>query len=228
MRWNWTIATLILASPLQAEPAKWAENTLSVQGEGVATLKADIATVELAVEMQGGTAVDVRNRVAKRIEPVLQVLRQQQAENVETGQYSVYPLYGKENNTVTGYRGYQTVSFRAASKVAGELLDQAMHAGANKVQTIQLSATDEQQGAAKEKALVEATHAALRQADIVLNALNLTKKAIVHIEVDPSSQPVFRTMALKSDMRSLDAAATEVTPQEQEVRAQVSLLIGYE
>jgi len=228
MRWEWTLATLLLAAPLHADDTNWAENTLSVQGQGKTTLTADIATVELAVQMQGGTAVDVQKMVAKRIEPVLNVLRQMNAENVQTGHYSVYPIYGKDNQAVTGYRGYQTISFKAPCNQAGQLLDQAMQAGANKVQTIQLSATDEQRSAAKDAALIEATQVAIHQADVVLNALNLSKEAVVHVEVDPSSQPVFRTMAFKSEMRSLDTASTEITPQEQEVQAQVSLLIRYE
>lgn len=226
---GWMLAALVCTLPLSAESNDWHSDTLSVSGNGKATVEANIAEVELGVELQGPTAVDVQKSVAKRVEPVLAVLRKQQAEKVETSYYSVYPLYSKDDTSViTGYRGYQTISFRASSAQAGRMLDQAVQAGANKVQNIQLIAGEEQRLAAKKNALIAATQDAMQQADVVLQALGLRKEHIVRVDVDPNQQPVFRTMAFKADYASMNAPSTEITPQEQEVQASVTLYIRFE
>jgi len=71
-----------------------------------------------------------------------------------------------------------TVSFRLDTQRVGNLLDEAAKAGASRIDGISFVASDSAIATAQEQALRRATLDEKKQADVVLAALNLTRKEV--------------------------------------------------
>ncbi|BAY35949.1 hypothetical protein NIES2111_02680 [Nostoc sp. NIES-2111] len=204
--------------------------TLSVSGRGVESVPATLSEVNLGVEIQGKTAQEVQQEVARRSSAVVALLRSRNVEKLQTAGIRLNPVYSYNNNVqrITGYAASNTVSFRIATDKAGTLLDEAVKAGATQINGISFVATDEAIAAARQQALKEATQDARQQADAVFSSLGFQAKEIVSIQVGGAATPpppiLYRAEAAK---QSLDNASTPVIGGEQQVEASVTLQISY-
>jgi uncharacterized protein len=200
--------------------------TLTVSGRGVETIPTTLTQVRLGVEAQGKTANQVQTEVARRSDAVVKLLKARGVDKLQTTGISLNPVYDYANNkqTLTGYGASNMVSFRLPTAQAGVLLDDAVKAGASRIDGVSFVATDEAIAAAQKAALRKATQDAQAQANAVLAALNFTAKEIVSIQVNGASVPPPRPMALLQ--RAADAA-TPVVGGDQEVDGSVTLQISY-
>lgn len=202
--------------------------TLTVTGQGTESIPTTKAQVQLGVEIQGNTATEVQEDVARRSSAVVELLRSRNVEKLETTGIRLNPIYSYENNVqrLTGYSATNTVSFRTSTEQSGKLLDDAVRVGATRIDGISFTASDEAIAAAQKQALREATQDAQQQADVVLSSLNLTRKDIVGIQVNGATplppMPVLERAALASKV-----ADTPVVGGEQQVQASVTLQISY-
>lgn len=202
--------------------------TLTVTGQGTESIPTTKAQVQLGVEIQGNTATEVQEEVARRSSAVVELLRSHNVEKLETTGIRLNPIYSYENNVqrLTGYSATNTVSFRTPTEQSGKLLDDAVRVGATRIDGISFTASDEAIAAAQKQALREATQDAQQQADVVLSSLNLTRKDIVGIQVNGATplppMPVLERSALGSKV-----ADTPVIGGEQQVQASVTLQISY-
>jgi hypothetical protein len=193
-------------------------------------IPATIASVQLGVEVQGKTATAVQQQVARRSNAVVELLRSRNVERLQTTGIQLNPTYSYQNNVqrLTGFVATNTVSFRVNTERAGTLLDEAVKAGATRIDGISFVAADSALATAKQQALREATADAGRQAEAVLGALNFTRREVVSIQVNGASPPVpvsprFRAAATGAD----SLASTPVVGGEQQVDASVTLQISY-
>ncbi|MEG4442386.1 SIMPL domain-containing protein [Microcoleus sp. AT9_B5] len=224
--------TLTLVSFVRLDPAVAQEQrirTLSVTGRGVEAIPTTQTQVALGVEVQGKTAAQVQQEAARRSSAVVALLRSRQVEKLETTGITLSPTYSYENNQqrLTGYIATNTVSFRLNTESAGTLLDDAVQAGATRIQGVSFVAADSAIEQARKQALRKATQDAQAQADAVLSALNLNRGEILGIQVNGAiaPPPMYRQLA---GARSADAnPATPVVGGEQEIEASVTLQIGY-
>lgn len=204
--------------------------TLTVTGRGVEEIQTTIAQVRLGVEVEGKTANDVQREVARRSNSVVNFLRSRQVDKLETTGINLNPRYDYSNNrqTLVGYVGSNNVSFRVPTERAGEIIDEAVKAGASRIDSVSFTATDEATAAAQKRALQKATQEANAQADAVFSALNLTRKEIVNVQINGAvaPQPVFREAAVM-DARARQAAPSPVVGGEQRVEGSVTLQISY-
>lgn len=205
--------------------------TLTVSGRGVENIPTTLTQVRLGVEVQGKVAADVQQEAARRSAAVVELLKSRNVEKLETTGISLNPIYSYENNVqrLTGYSATNIVSFRIDTQKAGTLLDEAVKAGATRIDGISFVADDSAIASAQKQALREATQDAQAQADAVLSSLNLTRREIVNIQVNgavvPPPRPIpIADMAMRSE--SL-AKTTPVIGGEQEVEASVTLQISY-
>ncbi len=205
--------------------------TLNVTGNGIVHIPTTISQVRLGVEVQGKTVNEVQQDVAQRSQAVVNLLKSRNVEQLETTGINLNPVYSYENNvqTLTGYSANNMVSFRTNTENAGALIDEAVKAGATRVDGINFTATDDAIANAQKQALIAATQDAQKQADIVLSALNLTRREIINIAINNvqaiSPLPVFANRAKLQN--SPDAAITPVVGGQQKVEASVSLEISY-
>ncbi|WP_413167062.1 SIMPL domain-containing protein [Capilliphycus salinus ALCB114379] len=204
--------------------------TLTVSGQGIVNIPTSMTQVQLGVEVQGKTADEVQQEAAKRTTAVVELLRSRNVEKLETTGIRLNPNYNYGNNQqeLTGYSATNTVSFRIPTESVGSLLDDAVKAGATRIDGVSFVAADKAIEAAQQQALKQATQEAQRQADAVLDSLNLTKREIVNIQVNststPPPQPLMRQQVA---LASVERADTPVIGGEQQVQASVTLQIRY-
>lgn len=205
--------------------------TLTVSGRGTEMVTTTLTQVRLGVEAQGKTANEVQQEVARRSNAVVTLLRSRQVEKLETTGINLNPNYRYDNGvqTLTGYVASNIVSFRIKTENAGPLLDEAVRAGASRIDGVSFVASDEAIAAAQKVALREATQEAQAQAEAVLSALNLSRKEIVGIQVNGAFVPPPRPLGNFAMDGKLAAAQapTPVIGGEQQVEASVTLQISY-
>jgi uncharacterized protein YggE len=202
---------------------------LTVTGEGVQRIPTTLTQVQLGVEIEGKTAAQVQQEVARRTSAVVDFLRSRQVERLQTAGISLQPNYQYSNNQrrLVGYVGTNTVSFRLQTEQVGALLDEAVKAGATRIDGVSFAATEEAIATAQKEALRQATADAQQQAGAVLGALNFTAKEVVSIQVGGANIPQPRMIQAEQLSRSAVGETTPFIGGEQEVRASVTLQISY-
>jgi uncharacterized protein YggE len=232
------IGLLTLTSTNPAIAQEKLLRTLTVIGRGTESIPTTKARVQLGVEVQGKTAQEVQQEVARRSTSVVELLRSRNVEKLETTGIRLNPIYSYENNVqrLTGYSATNTVSFRTSTEQVGKLLDDAVQAGTTRIDDVSFTASDEAIAAAQKQALREATAEAQQQADAVLTSLNLTRKDIVSIQVNGATPPPPTPVFTGQDrLRSRFSVTTKLSGEaiipivssEQQVQASVTLQISY-
>lgn len=205
--------------------------TLTVTGRGFEDIQTTLAQVRLGVEVEGKTATDVQREVARRSNSVVSFLRSRQVDKLETTGVNLNPRYDYSNNrqTLVGYVGSNNVSFQVPTEKSGEIIDEAVKAGASRIDSVSFMATDDAMAAAQKRALQKATQEAQAQADAVFSALNLTRKEIVNVQVNGAAAPppVFRDVAPAAPLAQRQSAPSPVVGGEQRVEGSVTLQISY-
>ncbi len=221
--------TLTLVSFAGLDPAVAGEQrirTLTVTGSGVEAIPTTQTLVRLGVEVEGKTAAEVQQEAAKRSSAVVELLRSRQVEKLATTGINLSPNYSDENNkqrVIIGYTATNTVSFRINTQSAGTLLDDAVRAGATRIQGVSFVATESAIEQAEKQALKKAAQDAQSQADTVLSALNLKRGEILRIQViGGSARPAYRQLSSRAA-----EATTPVVGGEQQIEASVTLQISY-
>lgn len=215
-------------SPVKAQEPM--SRVLTVTGQGSESLPATLAQVQLGVEAQGETAEAVQQDIAQRSSAVIELLRSQNVDKLQTAGIRLNPQYNYDGDRprIVGYTGSNTVSFQMPTDEVGTLLDDAIAAGANQINNVSFVAADEALDAARDTALQAATADAQAQASVVLGSLDLSAQEIVGIQVNNATPPTPIPYAARGQL--LESAADVSTPVEggeQTVDARVTLQIRY-
>lgn len=214
------------------EPA-WAQEqmlrTLTVTGQGTESIPTTMTQVQLGVEVQADTAVAAQQEAARRSASLVEFLRSQNVEQLQTTGISLNPRYNYNNGNqrIVGYTATNTVSFEVDTDEAGNILDEAVDAGATRIDSVSFVAEDEAIAVAQRQALQEAAEDAQDQADVVLAALGLTRQDVVRIQIDGASSPPPPPIMYRADFAAAESAPTPVIGGEQEVQASLTLEISF-
>jgi hypothetical protein len=221
------LSLVLLINPVMAQEKVL--STLTVTGQGTERIPTTLTQVQLGVEIQAKTAEQVQQQVAKRTSSIVDLLRTRKVERLQTTGINLQPNYKYDNNQqmLVGYVGTNTVSFRHQTEQIGSILDDAVTAGATRIDGISFTATDEAIAIAKKAALRQATQDAQEQANAVLEALNLTAKEIISIQLDQANLPEPKMMQTQKLAMAQAADMTPVIGGEQTVQASVTLQITY-
>jgi hypothetical protein len=225
---GWAILNNSPTSPVMAEESS--TRTLTVTGEGSQSIETTLTEVVLGVEVEGETASQVQQEVAQRSSAVVELLRSRNVENLETTGIRLQPQYDYNNGErrLRSYQAVNLVNFRIPTDNVGNLLDEAVKAGATRIDSVAFTATDSAIAQAKNQALQAATLDAKAQADAVLGSLNLRSKSVINIQVDqtnPTVTPRAESFTAKADAGS--ASSSPVIGGEQEIKGRVTLEIRY-
>jgi len=205
--------------------------TLTVAGKGDVSIPTTMTQVRLGVEIQGKTATDVQQQVAKQSQAVMELLKTRKVQKLETTGISLNPNYSYKNGrqNITGYSGTNTVSFKIETEKSGTLLDEAIKAGATRIDGVSFVASDQAIAQAQQQAIQKASEDATKQADDVLKALNLSQKEIVSIQINNANppQPVNYAIPAVMEKRTAQTADMPVVGGEQKVQQTVTLQIRY-
>lgn len=229
----WTIGmlSLTLMNPIYPALAEGQpmQRTVTVTGQGSEFVATSLTQVQLGVEVQQETAEAAQQEAARRSSAIVEFLRSRKVSKLETTGITLNPRYDYVDNqqVFRGYTATNTVSFRVPTEVAGALMDEAVKVGATRIDGVSFIAEDAVIATARQQAIREAIQDAQVQADAALDALGLTRKDVVGIQVNgaPPPMPLYRAAAAYASDAA--AAPTPVVGGEQEVQASVTLQISY-
>jgi uncharacterized protein len=224
------ILSLTMANPAMAEQQML--RTLTVTGQGTEMVPTTLSRVQLGVEVQGDTAEKVQQEAARRSAAVVELVRSRKVDKLQTTGISLNPRYDYSNNgeqKIVGYTATNSISFQVPTDRAGTIMDDAVKAGATRIDGVSFIADEGAIATAQRQAIREATQDAQAQADAALSALGLTRKEVVSIQVNGSTPPppvLYQSEALAA--RVADAQPpTPVVGGEQEVQTSVTLQFSY-
>ena len=214
--------------PAQTVSQSAADRLLSVTGQGSESDPTSATRVSLGVEVNADTAEAAQAEAAERSSRVVEALRAEQVDALQTAGITLNPRYDYSNNRrrLMGYTATNTVSFEIETSQAGALLDQLVRSGATTINGISFIASDEAIAVAQRQALQEAVEDAQAQAAAVLEPLGFQVQEIAGIQVNGAQVPPPALMR-RAEAFAADEASTPVVGQEQEVTASVTLQIRY-
>ncbi|MGQ9836792.1 MAG: SIMPL domain-containing protein [Cyanobacteriota bacterium] len=224
---SWTVMS---SGGVMANPGE-GSRVLTVTGQGSAQVETSIARIRLGVILQGDSAQTAQQQVAERSERLVTRLKQLQVNALQTTGISLYPQYDYREGQprLTGVQGQNSVQFEVPVANAGQVLDEAVAAGATQVESVSFRAEDAVLVQARSHALAQAVKDAQRQAQDVLGALNLTPTSVERIQIHSDSRvvPPPIPLAAGAEFARSEIASTPVEGGEQTVRAQITLEIRY-
>jgi uncharacterized protein YggE len=172
--------------------------TLSVSGSGEAFLAPDIAYIHIGVHTEAATAAEAVADNTTQTEELIQALIDFgiDANDIRTTSFSIWPIdqYDPVSGRPTGEKMYAVdntvyVTVRELGGL-GDLLDAAVTAGANTVNSIQFDVADKDD--ALQQARAEAVEDAREQAQAIAQSASLSLGEIQSISfIDPQPYPIF-------------------------------------
>ncbi|MBG1257821.1 SIMPL domain-containing protein [Nostoc commune] len=226
--------TLVIIAPLtgSTNPNTAPAQILEVTGQGEVTVPTTLTEVQLGIQVEGETATEVQEEVAQRSAAVVDVLQKLGAQELQTTSIQLNPVYSFEDNTqtLTGFEGLNTFQFELPTDQAGAAIDTAIKAGANLIQDISFTASDEALQQARLQVLSEAVKDAQAQAGAVFSTLQLTPGKIIDIDINSADNLSPSPLVFEALSKTSFAAADTTTPiigSPQTIEASVSLDIAY-
>lgn len=207
--------------------------TLTASGKGIVTIPTTLSQIRLAIEVSGKTPANAQQEAARLSTQVVNYLKAQQVDKLQTTGINLNPTYTYPrggNPQIVGYTASNSISFRVVNDRAGTILDTAVKNGATRIDGVSFVASELAISTAQLQALKQATQDAQRQADAVLDALNLKRKEVIGVQIGSASTPMpipLAEAAMRSKVASDVSPTTPIVGGEQQVEASVTLDIGY-
>jgi hypothetical protein len=222
----------MLASSASAQNGAniFAVRTIEVDGSGETRTSPDTADLDLAIETQAKTAEQAAGSNAALATKVIDALKSKLGDKgkITTGGYSLNPEYDQRPNqkpTIIGYNAQNTVTVNTrALDLVGALIDSAIAAGANRVNSLSFSVKDDTK--ARTEAIAIATRDARAQAEALATALDVKLGKVLKATTVSQARPI--PVAYGRAMAMSASVATPVEPGEVTVPATVSLTFAIE
>jgi len=233
-------ALFILAASLIPPPAYAAEKEpkgvpdriIEVSGNGEAHATPDLAFLNLAIETRAATAEQTASRNAALAQKIVDALKGKLGDKgkIWTGGYSLNPEYSEppgRRPAVTGYVARNSITVQTgATNLLGALIDAAIAAGANRVNYLNFTLSNDTKP--RTEAIAKAARDAQAQAQALAQALGVKLKHIVRASTISEVRPIPLGYARGEMAMARVSAPTPVEPGEVTVPASVSLVYEIE
>lgn len=183
--WVLTV-TLLLA--LGGRPAAAQDSSsprmLAVTGHGRDQTPTTLAQISLGISDKGDAVKATYGKVNKRTTDVVKLLKSKKADNVKTSNVNLSPRYDRDGKPQKGsYDGYQTIEFQVMADDMG-VLDDAIAADIDQLNSIQYVAPEAALIAARQKAIEKAIGDGQAQAKAALDKLGFSIQEVVDIQIN--------------------------------------------
>ena len=220
------LLALTLVIPTGTASAEEALPTLTMNGVGSAQIAPDMAEITLGVITEAKDAAKAhRDNAAQaaRVQAAVKALGVAERD-IQTTRYDFSPIYDVKDNGRSVTTGY-TVTNAIVVKVrnlanVGKVIDAALANGANRVDSLEFSASDP--SAAKDAALADAARDARSKADAVARALGVRIVRILNVYADAQSPAPRNFMPMMMAKEAYDAA-TPISAGELSFEASVNI-----
>ena len=226
-----TVIAVLGTASAQSGENVFAKRTIEVDGTGETRTSPDTADLDLAIDTQAKTAEEAAAKNAALATKVIDALKSKLGDKgkITTGGYSLDPQYDQRPNakpTIIGYNAQNSVTVNTgALDLVGALIDSAIAAGANRVNSLNFSVKDDTK--ARTEAIAIATRDARAQADALAAALNVKLGKVLKATTVSEARPTPLRMGRAAFAMSANVA-TPVEPGEVTVPATVSLTFEIE
>jgi uncharacterized protein YggE len=207
--------------------------TLSVSGSGEALLAPDIAYIYVGVHTEDPTAAEAVEENTAQTETLMQAIRDFgiDPKDIRTTNFSIYPMdrFDPATGMPSGEKIYAVdntvyVTVRDLTKL-GDLLDTAVQAGANNINSVQFDVAEKDE--ALQEARAEAVEDARAQAQSLAQAAGLSLGEIQSISFfDVQPYPLFDGKG--GGGMAAEAAAAAIPIQPGQLTFTVSVNVTYE
>ncbi|MFH1332050.1 MAG: SIMPL domain-containing protein [archaeon] len=207
-------------------------NTISVSGQGKVSTQPDKAELYIKITTEGSTATAAKDANSETSEKVINALKGEGVpkKDIETNYYYL----NKKQEWDENQRKYVDVGYEVnhilkvttteLDKV-GKLLDTAVNAGANGVDSVNFGLTDEKQKQVSGEALKVAAKEAEGKADSIADSVGVQLGKLVTVsESNFVYTPYVYRDVMYAKAEAGGAPATEILPQTLEITATVSLI----
>jgi uncharacterized protein YggE len=213
---------------------------LFVTGTAFKKISPDKVSVTLGVETQEQTAQEAARKNAEIMNAVINGLKELglNTNQISTSYFNVYPVYEYRKveacimiyppppecggQVLVGYRVTNTITVTApASENIGKVIDTAINAGANQVQSVSYFVSEEVQRQMSNELIEQAVLNAKVKAEKALAPLNMQIVGVKSLNLNDVYYPVYRYD--KAVLAEGVAAPTPILPSEQQVSASVSV-----
>ncbi|MFY4815110.1 SIMPL domain-containing protein [Haloarcula argentinensis] len=196
-------------------------STVSVNADATVERAPDRATVTVAAVGRGETAEAARNNLSGDADAITSALEDEGA-TVTSSRFQIRPEYeeSREGREQVGYVAIHTVEAETSNvSTAGTLIDAAVDAGADRVEGVRYSLSEETRQDAREEALTTAMDNARTDAEVVAAAEDRSVGDAVTVQTSNHGRPVVYAEAMASDA----GGRTNIQPGDVTVDASVSV-----
>jgi uncharacterized protein YggE len=200
--------------------------TITVTGTSIIKVEPTQAVVWLGVTVEESSANSAWQKSAEVMENIIKNLKELGiAENdIRTTNYNIYPRYDKDGKLI-GYASAHEIEVKVRDiKRVGEVIDVSVSGGANRVNGIQFTISDEKMKELQRKAVQDAAKDAKVQADSIASAFGAKIVKIVAIMPEQIWYQVPRPTVYSE--KSLDTFSTPIEPGVLEISG--SITVTYE
>ncbi|MBC7542492.1 MAG: SIMPL domain-containing protein [Candidatus Sericytochromatia bacterium] len=204
--------------------------TVTVSGEGTVRVPPDTATVNIGLEQKGIDANTAQSKANVAAQRVIEAWKAQGASDssIQTVGMDLFPEYARPEatgiETMTGYKAVMRLQVRTTPAKAGDRVDAALNAGANRLEGVAFSVEDNVK--ARQQAIAKAINKALKEAHAALGPMDLKVKEVQRIEIGGGSTPPIPLMG-GAMMERATVVQTPVQPGELEIRAVVTIVATF-
>jgi hypothetical protein len=159
------------------------EKTISVTGMASTSVDPDLLNIQFGVETQAKTAseaINANNELMNQVVEAIKILGITEDE-IHTSSFSIYPIYDSITDPktgiyirseLTGYRVSNILSVKTDKlTMGGDLIDAAVQAGANRVDSVFFSLSPDRQLAVQDELIGKAVTNAKSKAELALQPL---------------------------------------------------------
>lgn len=207
----------LVAVPASAQQAPWPGDTatVTVTGEGEASVAPDMAVITLTVLREGETAREALDASNAAMEDVLAAMREEgiAARDLQTAGFSINPRYTQprdgepmEAPEIAGYEVANTLTVRLRElDRLGAVLDRAVSLGVNRGGDIMLTNDDPSETLAEARR--DAVEDAVARAETLAEAAGVSLGRVLRIDENPHHfQPIPLARAEMAQSFAADAA----------------------
>ena len=205
-------------------------NTINVAGNAEIAVEPDEAEVWAGISIVKDTAEEAQNEANKVINAIIDGLRYKwiSEDNIETERLNLREerkWTRDEGSKVIGWRASQILKVKTTDLTkVGEIVDVCVTNGANQINNIQFSLSEEKQQEYKKKAIAEATQNAKEKAEIIADSLGVKLGKIKTVsEANYYARPYMYAMEKVAGGEAVEEAAV-VMPKDVAVTANINLV----
>jgi uncharacterized protein YggE len=207
------------------------DKVIHVSGTGMVKTDPDRVEISLAVETENPDVKIAQQENAIRMNQVIEALKAAglTSEDMKTTGYNIYPVTDYDGNSLWGkeakyYRVTNTllITLTDISK-AGEVIDIAVKSGANRVNSVSFTLSDEKYETVRSEALIDAVEKAKADADVVSAALGVRIVSVKEVTVGQGYSPYLYSGVYSDAKGYAEAAPTPIEADTIDVTATVSV-----